>query len=494
MSQLLMPALAVLLPAFACPPQSDSAPQTSVNVPALVASGLNYLTSVAAPAESNRVQQKSQSTCCAKTGVSEPTIITADPAQRPLVIRAAQPTTLNRVRLVKDPTGQYTVIQAPPKGAPKPADDDDDDDAPRAQAAHGAHQGGPWLGIQFGPIPDALAAHLTSDGGLLVLNVIRHSPADTAGIKQYDVITRINDRKVESGEIKDFQALIKDLKAGEDAKLRVIRGGKAQTVDLTLGKRPQSDDFEYKYQTPPGAGSSQTEMVQPHFFEFKNGQLVQPGAQGMQRFQQLFQDKNGNWVFKTPQGGQGGTSVMITQSVDGETIAIRQDAGGQITVTRTGKNGKVETKTYDSTKDLEKGDPDAYKLYEEKKPTMNGAFMPFGGQGGMQGFQFGDPASDKQFREMMKQMQRGQGWGPRAFGGAAGRDNSGVSFQRRADGSIKVTTRGDGDTIIETFKNENELKRERPDLFKRYAGLKERPAQSESKDRKSDKDDDDDND
>src|SRR5262249_50727758 len=115
MSQILVPTLAVLLPAFVCPPQSDSAPQTTVNVPALVETGLNYLTSVAAPVEG--AGQKSKNADGIKSGVSEPdgTIITVNPAQKPLVIhapRASQPLTFKRMQLVRDPSGQFVVIQA----------------------------------------------------------------------------------------------------------------------------------------------------------------------------------------------------------------------------------------------------------------------------------------------------------------------------------------------------------------------------------------------
>ena len=54
-----------------------------------------------------------------------------------------------------------------------------------------------WLGVVMVDVPKALSAHLnTGDEGLMVINVIRDSPADTAGIQQYDVILRVDNEAI----------------------------------------------------------------------------------------------------------------------------------------------------------------------------------------------------------------------------------------------------------------------------------------------------------
>jgi len=61
-------------------------------------------------------------------------------------------------------------------------------------SAQDIEPGGPWIGVQFGPVPKPLASHLQlSEGqGQMVLNVLKDSPADVSGIQQYDVITAID--------------------------------------------------------------------------------------------------------------------------------------------------------------------------------------------------------------------------------------------------------------------------------------------------------------
>src|SRR5205085_976898 len=198
---------------------------------------------------------------------------------------------------------------------------------------------------------------------------------------------------------------------------------------------------------PPEA-TSRTETIQPHLFEWRNGQLVPPGPQGMQRFQQLFQDKKGNWVLKAPRNGGAGqsmSSMIIRQDENGESLEIRRDADGKYTVMHGDKNGKTSTHTYDSASEFKTADPDAYKVYKEKKPAAMNA-NPFG-PGGAPGFQFqfGDPDFDRQFREMMERSGRGQ-WGGQGNGFGVGpmSGEARSSFQRQPDGSIKVTTRQNG--------------------------------------------------
>src|SRR5439155_17068337 len=77
--------------------------------------------------------------------------------------------------------------QAPPRNSSNSQDDADDDEP----ADHSADVRA-WLGIQFGPVPEVLASHLQNDGGAIVVNIARNSPADKAGLKRYDVILRIN--------------------------------------------------------------------------------------------------------------------------------------------------------------------------------------------------------------------------------------------------------------------------------------------------------------
>jgi serine protease Do len=83
-------------------------------------------------------------------------------------------------------------------------------------------------------------------GGATVLEVTPGSPAEKAGIKKGDVITKVNETKIESPE--GLFETIHSFKAGDKVKVSFIRNGKEQTVTATLDKTENnSKDFDYNY-------------------------------------------------------------------------------------------------------------------------------------------------------------------------------------------------------------------------------------------------------
>lgn len=66
------------------------------------------------------------------------------------------------------------------------------------------------------------------------------SPADKAGLREGDIITKVNDKKV--GEQGGFGSLISEFRPGETVSLTVLRQGKEQKVSLTLSEYKQSAD------------------------------------------------------------------------------------------------------------------------------------------------------------------------------------------------------------------------------------------------------------
>src|SRR5262245_18759855 len=77
-------------------------------------------------------------------------------------------------------------------------------------AGSDAKPGGPWLGIQFGPVSKPLAAQLRIDAGSgqMVTNVVEGSPADTAGLQQYDIIVNL-DGSAASSSMDDFMNIVR---------------------------------------------------------------------------------------------------------------------------------------------------------------------------------------------------------------------------------------------------------------------------------------------
>ena len=125
-----------------------------------------------------------------------------------------------------------------------------------------------WLGLQLSPVPPPLAAHLRLDkGGLMVQNVFRNSPADEAGIEQYDVIEGVNGEKV-SGDVGAFINRLGDRKPGDTVELSMFHEGKAKSVRIKLADRPKNPrDLKPKYdevfETPAGPPDMRGRILRP---------------------------------------------------------------------------------------------------------------------------------------------------------------------------------------------------------------------------------------
>jgi serine protease Do len=91
-------------------------------------------------------------------------------------------------------------------------------------------------------------------GGATVLEVTKGSPAEKAGIKKGDIITKINETKIESPE--SLYETVHSLKPGDKVKILFSRDGKDQTVVATLEKSDQLSknfnyNYNYKFKMPP---------------------------------------------------------------------------------------------------------------------------------------------------------------------------------------------------------------------------------------------------
>jgi Do/DeqQ family serine protease len=99
-----------------------------------------------------------------------------------------------------------------------------------------------YLGVEFNPsdlTPD-MAEQLglpRETKGALITDVVSKSPADHAGLKVSDVVTRANDRPILSNE--DLHYAIGLLAPGAKVALTVLRNGKPLVLHVTLGALPE---------------------------------------------------------------------------------------------------------------------------------------------------------------------------------------------------------------------------------------------------------------
>lgn len=98
----------------------------------------------------------------------------------------------------------------------------------------------PYIGVQYEAITNAVAKNLnlpTQNGALITSStgspIVSGSPAEKAGLKSNDIITKINSTDV--NETNPLSKVIRGYNPGDSITLTILRDGKTVTVDLTLG-------------------------------------------------------------------------------------------------------------------------------------------------------------------------------------------------------------------------------------------------------------------
>jgi len=396
----------------------------------------------------------------------------------------------------------------------------------KVERASNIEAGGPWLGIQFGPVSRPLATQLQleKDRGQMVLNVLKDSPADLAAFNQYDVITQIDGQPVNS-DLGAFLDIVRTFQPGETHTFTLLRGAKLIDVNLVVGTRP--DDVaqrEYLFESDLG--------------HVTRGNVFKRGGIAMK-------DDNGNWTFNKLGDGafewnglpgledgnfetllEGvpfeGHAETIFESSKGQSVRIEVGDGGKVTVTKTttdaNGNENTTTDTYDSMEDYKAQNPDSnvFMLHLDSehqlpggefliKPDNIGTFMLRKGDGNidvnvqlqemderlrgllersenmMKQIEIDvnagdvDPETGVRKLHILRRIDEGSG-APAAEDVRVFTSKVMTSFNVAPDGSITLTTR-DGDAeLVKEFDNADQLKAAMPDYYDRYAKLLEQAA------------------
>nr|WP_302474549.1 Do family serine endopeptidase [Roseococcus sp. MDT2-1-1] len=115
-----------------------------------------------------------------------------------------------------------------------------------------------WLGVSLQPLDRELAQALgVEEGGALLAAVEPGSPADRAGLKAGDVVTRAGDRPVRSP--RDLSGAVAAARPGADLALTINRDGQRREQPVSLGTPPDRREVAARGgQRParePGAGA-----------------------------------------------------------------------------------------------------------------------------------------------------------------------------------------------------------------------------------------------
>jgi 2-alkenal reductase len=103
----------------------------------------------------------------------------------------------------------------------------------------------PFLGVRYLPIDGSVAAELSlpvQNGALIQAGpggqsaITPGSAAERAGLQDGDIITGINDTRIDANT--SLRQLLLQYRPGDTVKLLVLRGDAERTIEVTLGERP----------------------------------------------------------------------------------------------------------------------------------------------------------------------------------------------------------------------------------------------------------------
>ncbi len=365
--------------------------------------------------------------------------------------------------------------------------------------------GGPWLGIQFGPVTRPLATQLNmaDTDGQMVLNVAENSPADRAGLLQYDVILNIDGQKITS-DLTAFLDIVRGFKPDEAHTFTVVRGGEDLQINIVVGTRPEDwSSTKYKYETDMEAGPFQGRVM-------RRGGLLQKDDQGNWTFNQLGDDDDMPDVWSllpdsdhafTWQAHPGHGNQFQFFNRKGLNVKVERNDDGSYTVTRTEMEDgdeKTTTETFANEAEFKAKYPDGVV---EGGPNMLFHMQPFDPNDpkAPRMFQFRIPGPGDNFaldidlgadveamlKEHAKLLEESEALlngqkmhrlflrKPGADARAVVIGKAATSFEIQQDGSIRVVTRNAEDELVETFTDGEALRQVRPDLSERYEKLME---------------------
>jgi serine protease Do len=94
---------------------------------------------------------------------------------------------------------------------------------------------GAWLGVETRELRESEMAQLGLEGGLVVQAVRDGSPAQQAGLRQFDILLALDDRPIRSGA--ELTEAVGQLRPGTRVRLKVLRDGGVVEIPCSLGER-----------------------------------------------------------------------------------------------------------------------------------------------------------------------------------------------------------------------------------------------------------------
>lgn len=98
----------------------------------------------------------------------------------------------------------------------------------------------PWAGVQVRTVDQDAADYLGLEQaeGALVVGVLADSPAQEAGLRQWDVIVEFNGQEISNAD--ELVAVIKAVQVGRQVRVLLVREQQLHAVEITIAERPRN--------------------------------------------------------------------------------------------------------------------------------------------------------------------------------------------------------------------------------------------------------------
>ena len=144
----------------------------------------------------------------------------------------------------------------------------------------------PYIGLTVSSMSEETANITGIKAGAVVHDVTEDAPADKAGIKAHDVITKVDDQDIRSSE--DLVKVISDTEPGTVLRFHIYRQGKEMEIDVRVDSKTESAT---KHEDEAAAAEEEAKKNQQNQQE----QPAQPDQRGQQNPRYYYYgDGNGN--------------------------------------------------------------------------------------------------------------------------------------------------------------------------------------------------------
>ncbi|MGE4158789.1 MAG: S1C family serine protease [Planctomycetota bacterium] len=135
--------------------------------------------------------------------------------------------------MLKEP-GLQIVVEEEPSSNPQVQEEKKSEAPLQVESSCNTNQR-PLLGVYDNQerLTDLLKEQLGISHGWIVGSLSKGGPAEKAGLRPRDIITSIDGREVHG--FSDVQAAVRNRKPGDTLTLELVRGGRTQTLQVTLG-------------------------------------------------------------------------------------------------------------------------------------------------------------------------------------------------------------------------------------------------------------------